>query len=85
MSISAPERTSENALQNPNPQFEGPQDSVVELKREMTWKDAFWFSSGVPALVLFSIGSIGATVGNVSWLVWTISIFYGVSSVLHLC
>lgn len=77
MSIITPEKNEAAALQNPNPQFESPSETVGELKREMTWKDAFWFSSGVPALVLFSIGSIGATVGNVSWLVWTISIFMG--------
>jgi amino acid transporter len=33
--------------------------------------------SGVPALVLFSIGGIAATVGKASWLVWTISIIFG--------
>jgi amino acid transporter len=34
-------------------------------------------ASGVPALVLFSIGSIGATVGTASWVVWIISIAFG--------
>ncbi|MDP4106350.1 MAG: APC family permease [Bacillota bacterium] len=48
-----------------------------ELIREITWKDAFWFASGVPALVLFSIGAIAATVGNISWLVWALSILMG--------
>lgn len=47
------------------------------LRKEMTWKDAFWFATGVPALVLFSIGAIAATAGGVSWLIWTISILIG--------
>ena len=35
--------------------------SFIEL---IGWKDAFWVASGVPALVLFSIGGIAATVGH---------------------
>ena len=34
-------------------------------------------ASGVPALVLFSIGAIAATVGKPSWLVWMLSIGFG--------
>jgi len=34
-------------------------------------------ASGVPALVLFSIGAIAATVGKPSWLVWMLSISFG--------
>ncbi len=64
-------------MQNPNPQGNASSESVSELKRSLTWKDAFWFSTGVPALLLFSIGSIAATVGNISWLVWTLSIGMG--------
>ncbi|CAF1494841.1 unnamed protein product, partial [Didymodactylos carnosus] len=52
-------------------------DDTEKLKRSITWLDAFWVSSGVPALVLFSIGAIAATVGNPSWFVWTISIIIG--------
>ncbi|AHJ65726.1 APC family permease [Granulibacter bethesdensis] len=48
-----------------------------ELVRSLTWVDAFWVSSGVPALVLFTIGSIAATVGNPSWAIWIISILFG--------
>lgn len=59
-----------------SPQIESA-GSQAELKRTLTWKDAFWFSSGVPALLLFSIGAIAATVGNISWLVWTLSISMG--------
>ncbi len=47
------------------------------LHRSITWVDAFWVSSGVPAYVLFSIGAIAATVGNLSWAVWTVSIIFG--------
>lgn len=47
------------------------------LHRAIGWKDAFWVASGVPALVLFSIGGIAATVGSPSWLVWTISVVFG--------
>lgn len=48
-----------------------------QLKRSITWLNAFWVSSGVPALVLFSMGAVAATVGNPSWFVWTISIIMG--------
>jgi amino acid transporter len=47
------------------------------LQRGISWTGAFWIASGVPALVLFSIGSIAATVGMASWAVWTISICFG--------
>lgn len=47
------------------------------LQRGISWTGAFWIASGVPALVLFSIGSIAATVGMTSWLVWAISISFG--------
>ena len=47
------------------------------LQRKIGWTGAFWLASGVPALVLFSIGSIGATVGHASWAVWAVSILFG--------
>lgn len=47
------------------------------LHRVISWKDAFWVASGVPALVLFSIGGIAATVGTPSVLVWTLSVLFG--------
>lgn len=47
------------------------------LHRKIDWTGAFWVASGVPALVLFSIGGIAATVGKASWLVWTVSIIFG--------
>jgi amino acid transporter len=47
------------------------------LHRTISWKGAFWVASGVPALVLFSIGSIAATIGTPSVLVWTLSVTFG--------
>ncbi|GEL17369.1 APC family permease [Pseudonocardia asaccharolytica] len=47
------------------------------LQRTLTWRGAFWLASGVPALVLFSIGSIAATIGAPSALVWAVSISFG--------
>jgi amino acid transporter len=47
------------------------------LQRRISWTGAFWIASGVPALVLFSIGSIGAKVGGPSWIVWIVSILFG--------
>lgn len=47
------------------------------LQRGIDWTGAFWMSAGVPALVLFSIGSIAATVGSASWIVWIVSIAFG--------
>ncbi len=44
------------------------------MKRSIGWTGGFWIASGVPALVLFSIGSIAAGVGAVSPLVWTVSV-----------
>lgn len=47
------------------------------LLRTISWKHAFWVASGVPALVLFSIGGIAALVGAPSWLCWTLSVLFG--------
>ena len=47
------------------------------LERGIDWTGAFWVASGVPPLVLFSIGAVAATVGKLSWLVWTLSIAMG--------
>ena len=48
-----------------------------ELQRTISWTGAFWVASGVPALVLFSIGAVAATIGAPSWAVWTLSILMG--------
>jgi amino acid transporter len=47
------------------------------LQRTITWSGAFWIASGVPALVLFSIGSIAAMVGTPSVAVWAVSVTFG--------
>jgi len=47
------------------------------LERSIDWTGAFWVASGVPPLVLFSIGAVAATVGKLSWLIWTASIALG--------
>jgi amino acid transporter len=51
--------------------------SSPSLQRKIDWTGAFWVASGVPALVLFSIGAVAATVGRPSWLIWTLSILLG--------
>jgi amino acid transporter len=47
------------------------------LERGIDWTGAFWVASGVPPLVLFSIGAVAATVGKLSWAVWMLSIAMG--------
>jgi amino acid transporter len=49
----------------------------ANLHRTISWKGAFWVASGVPALVLFSIGGIAGTVGNVAFAVWAVSMMMG--------
>src|SRR6478672_6659177 len=53
------------------------QDSAHGMRRAIDWKQAFFVAAGVPALVLFSMGAISATVGAPAWLVWTISVLFG--------
>jgi amino acid transporter len=47
------------------------------LERGIDWTGAFWVASGVPPLVLFSIGAVAATVGKLSWVIWMASIAMG--------
>lgn len=47
------------------------------LHRTIDWKGAFWIASGVPALVLISIGGMGATAGKLAFTVWIISVLMG--------
>jgi len=47
------------------------------LERGIDWTGAFWVASGVPPLVLFSIGAVAATVGKLSWIIWAASIGLG--------
>src|SRR5262245_41322970 len=48
-----------------------------DLHRTIDWNDAFWVASGVPALVLFSIGGIAGTVGYPAFAVWAVSMVFG--------
>jgi amino acid transporter len=47
------------------------------LQRRISWTGAFWVASGVPALVLFSIGGIAGTVGIPAYTVWIVSMLMG--------
>src|SRR5688572_9952352 len=47
------------------------------LHRTIDWRGAFWVASGVPALVLFSIGGIAGTTGKLAFLIWTVSMIMG--------
>jgi len=48
-----------------------------QLHRTIDWRGAFWVASGVPALVLFSIGGIAGTVGTPAYILWTVSVCFG--------
>lgn len=52
-------------------------DTEGTLQRRINWTGAFWVASGVPALVLFSVGAVAATVGKPAWMVWALSITFG--------
>ncbi|MFI5017060.1 MAG: APC family permease [Dongiales bacterium] len=47
------------------------------MLRDVDWKQIVFVAAGVPALVLFSMGAISATVGTPAWVVWTISVLFG--------
>src|SRR3982751_1688686 len=53
------------------------QPAESKLLRHIDWRGAFWVASGVPALVLFSIGGIAGTTGKLAFLVWIISMVMG--------
>jgi len=50
---------------------------VGGLQRTIDWRGAFWVASGVPALVLFSIGGIGGIGGTAAFAIWTVSMLFG--------
>jgi amino acid transporter len=54
-----------------------PAEESERLRRAIDWKGAFWVASGVPALVLFSIGQVAGAVGKLSFLIWSLSIVMG--------
>ncbi|AMS44164.1 APC family permease [Aminobacter aminovorans] len=54
-----------------------PADSAGQLHRTIDWRGAFWVASGVPPLVLFSIGGIAGTAGNIAFAIWIASMLMG--------
>ncbi len=62
-----------SAVRKPAPMEGG----IGTAHRDIGWKYAFFIAAGVPALVLFSMGGISATIGVPAWLVWTISVLMG--------
>ncbi len=48
-----------------------------QLHRNINWTGAFWIASGVPALVLFSIGGIAGNVGTFAFMIWILSMVMG--------
>ena len=48
-----------------------------QMVRSLSWKGAFWVAAGVPPLVLFSIGGIAGTTGQLAFVVWMISMVMG--------
>lgn len=48
-----------------------------QLRRSINWTGAFWVASGVPPLVLFSIGGIAYYTGTVSAGIWAASMLMG--------
>lgn len=51
--------------------------STDRMLRDVDWRQVVFIVAGVPALVLFSMGGISATIGAPAWLVWTISVLFG--------
>jgi amino acid transporter len=49
----------------------------TNMVRTVTWWHVFFIAAGVPALVLFNLGSISALTGPVAPLAWTISMIIG--------
>ncbi len=52
-------------------------EDIHQLRRSISWTGAFWVASGVPALVLFSIGGIAGTTGTVAFAIWAASMLMG--------
>ena len=44
----------------------GKTETEGQLHRAIDWRGAFWVASGVPALVLFSIGGIAGVAGKLA-------------------
>ena len=50
-----------------------------KLVRAIHWTDAFWIASGVPALLVFSVGYIAVLDGPVSVAIWFASVLIGLA------
>ncbi|AWN43571.1 APC family permease [Methylobacterium durans] len=57
--------------------FAGSPAEEGKLHRSINWTGAFWVASGVPALVLFSVGGIAGNTGKLAFLIWTLSMVMG--------
>ncbi len=63
--------------QNLQPSGQGNEPATGTMRRAITWKDAFWITTGISTSILFSIGSMAATVGTPSLIVWGLSTIIG--------
>jgi amino acid transporter len=55
----------------------GERGEASQMRRVIDWKHGFYIATGVPALVLVSIGPLAVQVGPPSVLVWIISVVIG--------
>lgn len=55
----------------------GTAGSDSKLHRSINWTGAFWCASGVPALVLFSVGGLAGNTGKLAFLIWILSMIMG--------
>jgi len=51
----------------------------TKLVRALGWPDAFWIATGVPALLVFSVGYIAVLAGPVSAVIWIVSVLIGLA------
>jgi amino acid transporter len=54
-------------------------EAGTQLVRAIRWTDAFWIASGVPALLVFSVGYIAILAGPVSVVIWVASVLIGLA------
>lgn len=59
------------------PQASGEEVPANRLSRTIGWPHAFGIATGVPALLLFSVGYIATLDGPVSVIVWVVSVLIG--------
>lgn len=52
------------------------------LKRDITWKDAFWLASGTSLATFLNIGGVAAVAGKASWVVFMVSVLIAFSQSL---